>query len=128
VPQTAQATALVEDRDATVAGTGISFDETRVPTASALAPTLSARAPASTEARIVANMNLVVTEATPSCQTVIGARPDTIVGGHLPDVIARTLRFVATGDGPSALSVSIARTTPGNSLTVIFKTATGTQS
>src|SRR5262245_27869743 len=35
VPQTAQAAALVEDPDATVAGMGISFDETRVPTASA---------------------------------------------------------------------------------------------
>jgi hypothetical protein len=113
------ATAIAEDRDATVATAGISLDETRVPTAT---PHVSAPARGlSTEARVVANMRMVVTEASPSCQTVIGARPDTIVGGQLSDLIARTLRFVATGDGPSSLSLSIARATAGNTITVTFQ-------
>jgi hypothetical protein len=72
-------------------------------------------------------MSLVVTEASPSCQTVIGARPDTIVGGQLSDAIARTLRFVATGDGPSALSMSIARATSGHTITVTFTTGQATE-
>ena len=71
-------------------------------------------------------MSLVITEASPSCQTVIGARPDTIVGGHLSDAITRTLRFVATGDGPTALSMSVVRQTPDNTITVTFTTAPAT--
>jgi hypothetical protein len=72
-------------------------------------------------------MSLIVTEASPSCQTVIGARPETVVGGGLTDLFARTLRFVATGDGPSALSMSVARATSGNTITVTFKTGQATE-
>jgi hypothetical protein len=122
----AKGTAVADDPDATVAIK--TSDETRAPFASkAHAPSTSARTAPGTEARVVANMSLVVTEASPSCQTVIGARPDTIVGGQLSDAIARTLRFVATGDGPSALSMSIARATSGNTITVTFKTGQATE-
>jgi predicted component of type VI protein secretion system len=118
----ARATAVAENPDATVASSVRTFDETHAPAARPHPPTAPSRTGASTEARLVANMSLVVTEASPSCQSVIGARPDTIVGGQLADVITRTLRFVATGDGPSALSMSVVRQTSGNTITVTFKT------
>src|SRR5206468_6269907 len=95
---------VADDPDATVAGT-VTFDETRMPAKPTSAT--GAKAPRPVEARVVANASLVVTEASPSCQTVIGARPDTIIGGHLADAISRTVTFVATGDGPSSLSLSI---------------------
>jgi hypothetical protein len=124
----ARGTAVADDPDATVATSAKTSEETRAPfAAKAHAPSPSARTAPMTEARVVANMSLVVTEASPSCQSVIGARPDTIVGGQLSDAIARTLRFVATGDGPSALSMSIARATSGNTITVTFKTGQATE-
>ena len=120
--------AVADDPDATIATSGKTFEETRAPfAAKAHAPSPPARTAPMTEARLVANMSLVVTEASPSCQSVIGARPDTIVGGQLADAIGRTLRFVATGDGPSALSMSIARATSGNTITVTFKTGQATE-
>src|SRR5262249_34802727 len=127
----AKATAVAEDPDATVAlSSGKMFDETRAPAARPHLQAAPARTSQSTEARIVANMSLVVTEASPSCQAVIGARPDTIVGGHLSDAITRTLRFVATGDGPTALSMAVVRQTSDNTITVTFTTgqATGNHS
>jgi hypothetical protein len=121
-------TAVADDPDATIATSGKTSEETRAPfAAKAHTPSPSARTAPMTEARVVANMSLVVTEASPSCQSVIGARPDTIVGGQLSDAIGRTLRFVATGDGPSALSMSIARATSGNTITVTFKTGQATE-
>jgi hypothetical protein len=118
--------AAVADSDATIAITGKTSEETHAPIA-ARARVAAARTGPTTEAHVVANMSLVVTEASPSCQTVIGARPDTIVGGQLSDAIARTLRFVATGDGPSALSMSIARATSGHTITVTFTTGQATE-
>src|SRR5262249_44965129 len=114
--------------DATVALTNKTFDVTRAPDASPHPPAAPTRSAPSTEARLVANMSLVVKEASPSCQTVIGARPDTIIGGGWADVIARTLRFVATGDGPSALSMSVVRSTSDNTITVTFTTGQATES
>lgn len=119
----ANATAVADDPDATVASKAEALDETRMPVVvKPHAPAAPVKTGPSREARIVANMSLIVTDASPSCQTVIGARPETIVGGGLSDVLARTLRFVATGDGPSALSMSVARATSGNTITVTFKT------
>lgn len=106
----------VADPDATVATPALTIDETRAPVRTA-----KGRPALATEARLVANASLIVTEASPSCQTVIGARPDTIVGGPLASVMSRTLTFVATGDGPSALSVSIVRAPSGGTITVTFK-------
>lgn len=126
-PRTTKATAVAEDPDATVASSGLSLDETRVPAAKAHGTATAARPAPATEARVVANRSLVVTEASPSCQTVIGARPDTIVGGQLSDAISRSLRFVSSGDGPSALSLSIARAASGNTITVTFKTGQATE-
>jgi hypothetical protein len=124
----AKATAVADDPDATVASLRRPFDDTHVPTmAKSHAPSAPVKSAPSTDARVVANMSLIVTEASPSCQTVIGARPETVVGGGLPDLIARTLRFVATGDGPSALSMSVARATSGNTITVTFKTGQATE-
>jgi hypothetical protein len=120
----------VADPNATVAPSGgTKIEETRALSARPH-PQTPARTSQSTAARIVANMSLVITEASPSCQTVIGARPDTIVGGHLSDAITRTLRFVATGDGPTALSMSVVRHTSDNTITVTFTTgqATGNHS
>jgi hypothetical protein len=125
-----KAAAVADDLDATTASMRHKFDDTHMPTVAAKSHALAApvKTAPSTDARVVANMSLVVTEASPSCQTVIGARPETIVGGGLTDLIARTLRFVATGDGPSALSMSIARATSGNTITVTFKTGQATES
>jgi hypothetical protein len=75
---------------------------------------------------VVANASLVITEASASCQTVIGARPDTIIGGQLADAISRTVTFVATGDGPSSLSLAIARATAGH-ITVTFRAGRETE-
>jgi hypothetical protein len=123
-----KATAVAEDPDATVASLRRPFDDTHVPTmAQSHGPAAPVKTASSTEARVVANMSLIVTEASPSCQTVIGARPETVVGGGLTELIARTLRFVATGDGPSALSMSVARATSGNTITVTFKTGQATE-
>jgi hypothetical protein len=116
-----RATAVV-DPDATVASSALSIDETRAPARAA-----KGRPALATEARLVANASLIVTEASPSCQTVIGARPDTIVGGPLASVMSRTLTFVATGDGPSALSVSIVRAPSGGTITVTFKAGQATE-
>jgi hypothetical protein len=127
VPWAARATAVADDRDATMATSGRLLDETHVPAGKPQATAAPARPAPSTEARVVANMSLVVTEASPSCEAVMGARPDTIVGGQLSDAIARTLRFVATGDGPSALLLSIARASSGNTITVTFKTGQATE-
>jgi pSer/pThr/pTyr-binding forkhead associated (FHA) protein len=120
----ARGAAVAEDPDATIAPSRKSLDETRAPAARPQAPAQN------TEARVVANASLVVTEASPNCQTVIGARPNTLVGGHLSDAISRTLTFVATGDGPAALSVSIVRAPSGGTITVTFKAgqATGNHS
>ena len=127
-PRAARGTAVADDLDATVATSGLSLDETRVPAGKPYATAAAAHPAPSTEARVVANMSLVVTEASLSCQTVIGARPDTIIGGQLSEAIERCLRFVATGDGPSGLSLSIARASSGNSITVTFKTGQSTES
>jgi hypothetical protein len=125
--RTVKAAAVTDDLDATVATSGLSLDETRIPAARPHGTATAARPAPANEARVVANSALVVTEASPSCQTVIGARPDTIIGGQLSDTIARSLRFVASGDGPSALSLSIARASSGNTITVTFKTGQATE-
>ena len=119
--------AVAEDPDATVAPSHRAADETRAPAARPHAAA-GVRTATSTEARVVANASLVVTEATPSCQTVIGARPNTLVGGHLSDAISRTLTFVATGDGPASLSVSIDRAPSGGTITVTFRAGQATES
>lgn len=120
-----KATAIA-DPDATVASLRRPSDDTHVP-ATVTSLGASVKSASRTEARVVADMSLIVTEASPSCQTVIGARPETVVGGGLTDLFARTLRFVATGDGPSALSMSVARATSGNTITVTFKTGQATE-
>jgi FHA domain len=123
-----RATAVADDPDATAASLRRPFDETHAPTmAKSQAPAAPAKTAPISEARVVANMSLIVTEASPSCQTVIGARPETVVGGGLTELIARTLRFVATGDGPAVLSMSVARATSGNTITVTFKTGQATE-
>jgi hypothetical protein len=123
-----RATAVADDPDATAASLRRPFDETHAPTmAKSPAPAAPVKTAPIAEARVVANMSLIVTEASPSCQTVLGARPETVVGGGLTELIARTLRFVATGDGPSALSMSVARARSGNTITVTFKTGEATE-
>jgi pSer/pThr/pTyr-binding forkhead associated (FHA) protein len=115
------AEALGQDPDATAAAAAASLDETRLTTPAA-GTSVTPRASTAAEARVVANMSLVVTEASPNCQTVIGARPETMVGGHLSDLLTRILRFVATGDGPQALSFTVTRATTGNTITLTCKT------
>jgi FHA domain-containing protein len=104
------------------APTADSPDETRAPVGRPQAAAATAtRAVAPKEARVVANANLVVTEASPSCHAIIGARPETIVGGQLADAISRGLSFVARGDGPPQLSLSIARAASGKTITITFR-------
>lgn len=113
----------VQDLDATRAP---SYDETRAPVA--LRPAAPAAKPAaSLEARVVANASLIVTEASPNCHAIIGARPETIVGGQLAEVLSRGLTFVATGDGPSSLSVTIARAASGKNVTITFRAGQATE-
>jgi FHA domain-containing protein len=111
----AYAAAAVQDLDTTIA-----------PAFRPHSPAAAKPAP-STEARLVANASLIITEASPSCPAVIGARPETLVGGQLADAIARSVRFVATGDGPSALSLSIARASSGKTITVTFRAGQATE-
>ena len=120
-----KAPAAVKDWDATMApGT----DETRAPTTRPRAADLDVtRLAAPTEARVVANASLIVTEASPSCHAIIGARPETLIGGQLADAISRSLTFVATGDGPASLSLSIARAS-GKTITITFRAGQATES
>lgn len=95
-------------------------EETRLPAGRGAVATGQWPAPA-TEARIVTNASLIVTDASPGCHEVMGARPETIIGGRLTNAIERTLLFVSTGDGPSTVSLSISRAESGSSLVVTFK-------
>lgn len=115
------AAAAAHDADATRVP---SFDETREPgrpqppappVASPMRPGIA------TEARIIANGSGIITEASHNCQDVIGTRPDTILGGRLADALARALLFVTTGDGPSSLNLSIARSETSSFITVTFR-------
>jgi hypothetical protein len=131
----AHAPAAVQDADATIAPpsrpqsaprSAPSDDETRAPVVRPH-PAATVTTPAlQTEARLVANVNLIVTEASSGCPAVIGARPETLVGGQLADAISRSVRFVATGDGPSSLSLSIARASSGKTVTVTFRAGQAT--
>ncbi len=128
------APAAVQDADTTIAPssgpsskplTGLpsapSFDETRAPAIRPHPAAAAAKSARPAEARVIANASLIITEASPSCPTVIGARPETLVGGQLADAISRSVRFVATGDGPSSLSLSITRAASGKTITVTFR-------
>jgi pSer/pThr/pTyr-binding forkhead associated (FHA) protein len=110
----------VEDLDATrgPAPAPVSFDDTHAPTVVRQVSPAPASTPA--EARVVADAAQIVTDASPSCHALLGARPETIVGGRLSDLLSRALTFVATGDGPQSLSLSIARATSGQTITVTF--------
>ena len=121
-----KAPAAVKGRDATIApGT----DETRLPTTRPRAADLDAtRLAAPTQARVVANASLIVTEASPSCHAIIGARPETLIGGQLAEAISRSLTFVATGDGPASLSLSIARAASDQTITITFRAGQATES
>jgi pSer/pThr/pTyr-binding forkhead associated (FHA) protein len=120
------AAAAVQEWDVTMApSSSSSVDETRAPVARRGAP---ARQTANaTEARLVANATLVVVDASPSCQAIIGARPETLEGGQLSDALARAVTFIATGDGPPTLSLSIARAASGKTITVTFNAAPATE-
>lgn len=123
-----KAAAVVEDMDATRVPTSLSSpDETRAPVGWPHVPAAAARPAAPVEARVVANASLIVIEASPSCHAIIGARPETIVGGQLSDAIGRGLSFVATGDGPPHLSLSIARASSGKTITITFRAGSTTE-
>lgn len=99
-----------------------SIDETRLPqgrSAPAI-PWPDTRA-AVAEARMVADRSLIVTEASGSCTAMLGLRPETVIGGQLTEALARALSFVAGGQGPSPLTMSVARGTSSGSLTITFK-------
>jgi FHA domain-containing protein len=95
------------------------FDATVAPSAMASAGALGATA--NNEARIVVDRSLIVTEATGSCTSLLGIRPETVVGGQLTEALAQALSFVASGSGPSPLALSVARGKSGGSLTITFK-------
>jgi hypothetical protein len=125
--QVMRTAAAVEDLDATRGPTAAppSFDETRAPTVALQVPPMSP--PKSAEARVVANATQIVTDASPSCYALLGARPETIVGGRLSDLLSRALTFVATGEGPHSLSLSIARAASGQTITVTFRAGQATE-
>jgi FHA domain len=142
-PASARIVAPIDDPDATrapgmkapaaVKGWDASIDrgtdETRLPTTRPRAADLDAtRLAAPTQARVVANASLIVTEASPSCHAIIGARPETLIGGQLADAISRGLTFVAAGDGPASLSLSIARAASDQTITITFRAGQATES
>lgn len=104
-----------------------SFDETGAPTSLLHANAATPTPGRATEAHVVADASLIITEASATCPVVIGARPETLVGALLADAISRSVRFVATGDGPASLSLSIARASSGKTITVTFKAGQTTE-
>lgn len=118
---------LPRDLDSTFAPSATA-DDTRLPagrqgsaSVNAASATGGSAAAAAVEARIVADRSLIVTEATGSCVSLLGIRPETAVGGQLTEALARALDFVAAGSGPSPLTLSVARGRSGGSLTITFK-------
>jgi hypothetical protein len=93
-----------------------------IPAAERSAPRPAPRAVAerSTDAWLVTDASLAITEASPTCARVLGLRSDTIVGGQLAEVLAKALGVVSAGDGPSPLSLSIERTPSNGALTITF--------
>jgi hypothetical protein len=135
-PVSARVAAPIDDPDATrapgmkapaavkdwYATTDPGTDETRLPTTRPRAADLDAtRLAAPTQARVVANASLIVTEASPSCHAIIGARPETLIGRQLAEAISRSVTFVATGDGPASLSLSIVRAASDQTITITFR-------
>ena len=96
-------------------------DETRAPAAKLPATKAAVKTATPTEAHVVANSSLIVMEASPSCQQIIGVNPDTILGGRLADALTRSLGFVTSGDGPSSLSLTVTRAASGRTVTIVFK-------
>jgi predicted component of type VI protein secretion system len=126
------------DPDATMAPSGLgqspgrpalveasSMDDTRMPhgrSAPAAAVPGGDTGAAAGEARIAADRSLIVTEANGSCTAMLGLRPETVIGGQLTEALARALSFVAGGQGPSPLTMSVTRGMSSGSLIITFKT------
>ena len=72
------------------------------------------------QAQLVADHSLIVTDASGSCLALLGVRPETIIGGQLSEALARSLNFVAGGSGPSPLTLSVARGASSGTLTITF--------
>jgi len=73
------------------------------------------------QAQLVADRSLIVTDASGSCLALLGVRPETVIGGQLSEALARSLSFVAGGSGPSPLTLSVARGASSGTLTITFK-------
>jgi PAS domain-containing protein len=69
-------------------------------------------------ARLVANAELTVTDATPACAELLGVPGEELVGDSLPDVFLRGVRR-AYAEPDTALSLTVARG-PRGSITVTF--------
>ena len=95
---------------------GVLADETRAPVGRpAVSP---ARTVSPTEAHLIADANLIVTEASPGCLDVMGERPETLIGGQLANAVACALTFVARGGGPAAITMSLAREASGRTISL----------
>ena len=99
----------------------------------------SQAAPVRVEARIVANSQFRVTEASPACADLLGARPDALIGEHLIDAIpdrqlgdavmqclgalktdGEQRTSVALADRPYEIAVVVSRTGRDQPITVTF--------
>jgi len=69
-------------------------------------------------ARLVANAELTVTDATPACAELLGVPDDQLIGDSLTDVFLRGVRR-AYAEPDTALSLTVARG-PRGSITVTF--------
>lgn len=136
-PTEKPAAAAVTDFDATLAPTSWqtaaravatppavseeSMDETRMPRAPVRTAEPVFHAAPGSQAQLVADRSLIVTDASGSCLALLGVRPETIIGGQLSEALARSLNFVAGGSGPSPLTLSVARGASNGTLTITFK-------
>ena len=98
-----------------------SIDETRLPRAPVRTASPESYAAPGSQAQLVADRSLIVTDASGSCLALLGVRPETVIGGQLSEALARSLNFVAGGSGPSPLTLSVARGASSGTLTITFK-------
>jgi pSer/pThr/pTyr-binding forkhead associated (FHA) protein len=91
-------------------------DETAAPRKAAVA-----RKPSTTEARLIVDRHLTVTDASPECFELFGVRSETLVGNSIGEVVVQSLGAIVAGPGPASLAIQVSRTRSDRTITVVFK-------
>lgn len=82
-----------------------------------------------TEAWLVTDQSLTITEASPTCADLLGVAADGLVGTQLTNLLGQALGLVSAGSGPSPLSLSVERGLGGMlTITLTAGKATGLSS